>query len=851
MARYRSSLFAFLVAGVAVHAPAQVTTTVNAPAVIQPGQTVTLSFTATNTGMSAISNGGGTGFALVLGVDLVNPTNFAAVYPHIHFANPQSSDPVVHLCTTGNDGSTSVHVVCDQPFGQAYSLPPGGSMTISGTFTVDAGAFTGGAIVDGGLFTASGSVAFAEQNMAIGNTCNTTISAPSIAQSNADYTVSWTATFPPPIYYEIDESTTSDFSSNIRTQTPGNPLQTFNHNVSSTTTFYYRVRTHDCNGSPGPYSNVVKVVVQGPPQPVSGPADAPVPFGSTTPVAIPLSISGPASTAFNASTDKPFLSVSPTSGTLSASGSAVVTATANPTSLPPGANTGTVTVTSTGGTTIASVPVSISLVTPVLPGTKTGSLPANTLILPVITHVNGASAVFQSDVRLTNASLSDISYQLTLTPTRSNGTQVGIQTVVPATAGQTIALNDIAKDFFGFGATGASTDQGFGSLQIIPLNTSSLQTFASSRTYATAGGGTFGQFVPVTLLSSFATQGKVLSLQHVAQSSSFHTNLGLVEGSGASASGRVRIIDDNGTALQTVPFSLQPGEHQQINAFIAANGIAMLDDGRLEVIVDSSTGAVTAYASVLDNITQDPYAVAPVQASTVSATRFIAPGVAELTGNPAANFHSDLRIFNGGATSQTVTLTYFPQGSPGSPFAASPITIGAGQVKAINNVLPTLFPSAMNSGGSVLITTATPASLVATVRTYSNSASGGTYGQFIPGVTPSQGVGVGDRGLQVLQLEQSAAFRSNVGIVELTGNPAHVRMTLVLPDSKAAPILEFDLAPNEFRQYTSIIASMNSTQANTYNARMIVEVTSGAGRVTAYGSVIDNRTQDPTYVPAQ
>ncbi|HYS55417.1 MAG TPA: hypothetical protein VER58_16790 [Thermoanaerobaculia bacterium] len=44
---------------------------------------------------------------------------------------------------------------------------------------------------------------------------------------------------------------------------------------------------------------------------------------------------------------------------------------------------------------------------------------------------------------------------------------------------------------------------------------------------------------------------------------------------------------------------------------------------------------------------------------------------------------------------------------------------------------------------------------------------------------------------------------------------------------------------------------MNPAQANTYNARMIVEVTSGSGRVTAYGSVIDNRTQDPTYVPAQ
>ena len=38
---------------------------------------------------------------------------------------------------------------------------------------------------------------------------------------------------------------------------------------------------------------------------------------------------------------------------------------------------------------------------------------------------------------------------------------------------------------------------------------------------------------------------------------------------------------------------------------------------------------------------------------------------------------------------------------------------------------------------------------------------------------------------------------------------------------------------------------------NTYNARITVEVISGTGRVTAYGSVVDNDTQDPTYVPAQ
>jgi hypothetical protein len=36
-----------------------------------------------------------------------------------------------------------------------------------------------------------------------------------------------------------------------------------------------------------------------------------------------------------------------------------------------------------------------------------------------------------------------------------------------------------------------------------------------------------------------------------------------------------------------------------------------------------------------------------------------------------------------------------------------------------------------------------------------------------------------------------------------------------------------------------------------YNVRASVRVTAGSGKVTAYGSVIDQVTGDPTYVPAQ
>jgi hypothetical protein len=56
------------------------------------------------------------------------------------------------------------------------------------------------------------------------------------------------------------------------------------------------------------------------------------------------------------------------------------------------------------------------------------------------------------------------------------------------------------------------------------------------------------------------------------------------------------------------------------------------------------------------------------------------------------------------------------------------------------------------------------------------------------------------------------------------------------------------LAAYESRQFP-IISSLGLGAA--YNARLSVRVIEGAGKVTAYGSVVDQTTQDPTYVPAQ
>ena len=755
-------------------------------------------------------------------------------------------------------------------FGPA-SLGPGAQFTTAASVSAGSSQIFGVTGVYDDTFSKQEAFVVAEANVKT-PTCTPAISAPPVTQSGLDYQVVWTSVSDPAAQFSLEESTTPDFSTlTSKTLVNGNS-KTFNHDVGATTSiFYYRVQATNCNGSAGPYSNPTLVIVQAQAPATSKNPDVTVPLGTTQPVSIKVFIPGSASGAtsgdrnalsdptFTATTDKPYLTVTPPAGTIPPQGT-TVTVTASPGSLPAGANTGTLKVTSNG--TTSNTPVSINLVTPVAPTTLT-TPPPNALIIPVVTHVNAAAGPFLSDVRLTNAGSQPVTYQVTMSST-VNGVVNSKATVVTVGSQETTALNDIVKNFYGLGATGASADVGFGALEIHPVDSASLLTYAASRTYVSQSGGTLGQFIAAVPFSRFASkiQSPIaipgagassitkLSLQQVSQSARFRTNVGLAEGAGQPASGLIHIFDAAGNNLKDVPFSLLPGEQKQMNGFISANGIPTLTDGRIEVEITSPTGAVTAYASVLDNQTTDPLAVTPVDVSSVSSTRYVIPGIAELNNGPSTNFHSDVRLFNGGAGDVVANLTFYPQaGLPGAG-ASKSLLVHGGEVAVLDNILPTLF-NVSGSGGSVVVTTPAASSLVATARTYTVNASNGTYGQFIPGVRPEEGIGKGDRPLQVLQLEQSDRFRSNLGLVELTGNPVTVEVSLYTPDSKTTPSFPVTLAANEFRQLGGVIAQFLGAGTQTYNARVSVKVIDGSGRVSAYGSVIDNQSADPTYVPSQ
>ncbi|MEA2569847.1 MAG: hypothetical protein QOI24_1848 [Acidobacteriota bacterium] len=695
------------------------------------------------------------------------------------------------------------------------------------------------------------------------------------ASSGQSYDVAWEAVAGA-TKYEIDEATNAAFT-NVQMQTVTTTSVTYTHTAAtSAQPFFYRVRAFSsCRQQFGSYSETIRIVIAPIPAGNNPNHNANVPAGSKRIVVQQVFVPGfpDGSFPFTATVDKPWLTVTPSSGILPPQG-ITLNVTADPANLPNGTFTGTVLVNiitpnNSGG--IASranralnIPVSVSLVTPVLPQPKTEPYAAS-LIIPSVGHLDGIASRWQSDIRVANTSTAKAHYQLVFTPQGDDASKGVKQTTIEIDANGTTALDDIVRNWYGVGSLGETAN---GVLEIRPLDTPTnfvtgnatssftQSTVASSRTYNTTSTGTLGQFIPAVPFANFIGRApssnqlaQVLSLQQIAQSDAYRTNIGVVEASGKPASVMLSVFATSGAKLLDYPLDLRGGEQVQLNGFLAEHGIS-LSDGRVEVKVVGGDGKVTAYASVVDNHTNDPLLVSGTPLNGAQADRYVLPGVADLN-TGFASWRTDARIFNASTTPQAATLTFYPQNNSGSP-VANAITINPGEVRTLDNILQSFFAlttngGSSNLGGALHISTPGASNLVVTGRTY-NKTSEGTFGQYIPAVTVAEAVGSNDRALNILQVEESPRYRTNLGLAEVSGKEAHVEITVNLPDSKVSPRIEFTMAPNEFRQF-GIINELGLP--NTYNARITVKVLDGDGRVTAYGSVIDRETQDPTYVPAQ
>src|SRR6185369_5011585 len=193
----------------------------------------------------------------------------------------------------------------------------------------------------------------------------------------------------------------------------------------------------------------------------------------------------------------------------------------------------------------------------------------------------------------------------------------------------------------------------------------------------------------------------------------------------------------------------------------------------------------------------DPLLVTPTLLTSNGSTKYVIPGVADLNA-----WHSDVRIFNASSAKVDAELMFVSQ--TGS-VQKVPLALAPNEVKQLDNLLQSTF-GVTNDGGALHITTSAASNLIATARTY-NLTTSGTYGQFISAVTPNDAAALGTRPLQLLQIEESDRYRTNVGLAEVSGKPAKVEVTIVPPDSRVSIAFSVDMAANEFRQLNQILKS--------------------------------------------
>jgi PKD repeat protein len=230
-------------------------------------------------------------------------------------------------------------------------------------------------------------------------------------------------------------------------------------------------------------------------------------------------------------------------------------------------------------------------------------------------------------------------------------------------------------------------------------------------------------------------------------------------------------------------------------------------------------------------------AVAPVAAT------YVVPAMAHNRGYFGTQWRAEVAVVNLLTSPAAAHLTLVFQCTDCPPLFAT-ATVPAGGSVEWRDILVSLFgqPDAVNVSGALLVYADRP--VVVTARSYDQTASG-TLGSSYPALMVGDGMTVGQTGV-LAGLKRNAAFRTNIGAVNLGGAPCTVVVTLY--DSGGAQLgspQAIDLGAGAWTQLNDVLAGAGVIDL----AYATVVVQTPGGRAWEYASVVDNATGDPATVP--
>ena len=444
------------------------------------------------------------------------------------------------------------------------------------------------------------------------------------------------------------------------------------------------------------------------------------------------------------------------------------------------------------------------------------------ITIPAVAHTPGSlGTFFVSDLAISNTG-GPGELMLIHTPSGADGTTDFRAVRVAIAAGESFLLNDVLRTVFDVEGSGSLEIRGAGPGVMI-----------SSRTSNHAPGGSFGQTIPA--VADSIRFGERLYVTQLRRDIEYRTNIGLVETAGRPSDAVVTLRDRNGLAAGSTSVRLEPFTHRQIPIGTFAT-VSEIDFGWAEIEITNGEGAVAAYSSVVDNRTGDSV-FAPAVPSPSASRPLVVPAAAHVPGAAGTNWRTDLWLLNGSDEDVSVVLT-FHRSAGGS--AEASVTVPARSTRALEDVVNSIVSEEATGWISV-----SDSPLMVSSRTW-NTNPAGSYGQFIGSVTLDAASVQGDT-VVVPHVVMSESFRTNVGVTEVSGAGATVRIDVVDRAGNLSCSAPLTLRPNQHWQSSVVQFGCGALEGG----RVAFHHLGGEGRTVSYASIVDQRTGDPSYVRAE
>lgn len=501
-------------------------------------------------------------------------------------------------------------------------------------------------------------------------------------------------------------------------------------------------------------------------------------------------------------------------------------------------------------------PTSVALIPDLAPG-------ETALVIPGVGHVTGSVGTFITDLTLFNssgsASLGDM--KLFFQPLQGSAVTQAALNAVPT--GASVGLADVVGTVFGDAAS-------VGTLHV--RSTRARDVVASASVFNTSNpAGNYGASIPVFRSDRGAAPGEDIVITGLRKNDTGHTNLFIQELEGKGGDVETEFIDVSGSVVgrRTDP----------IGRFAMVRLLDPAAAGTVAVRVRNlSAGSIAAYATPVDRASGDTWAVTEWSriAGYEPGEPVVIPIGGSVRGANETHFRTDVAITNR-------CTSVVPAGDFSSPCRSATsgavlrfvgvdgsvrekrIALGLLQTAMFDDVLSSAFGVTSDLVGHFLLIPESGEFSVSS-RTYTiTRGAPATYGSSVPALGISTALrsrqarricGLEDTTRRTILGRTPATSRTNFGMVEVSGAPATVRVSVYFNEARSVAAVQlpratkdFELQPMQLLNVSNLVESVfgparETTFGDLSGVQVSFEVLSPTGAVMVYSSSVDNGTGD-------